>query len=124
MIEDGYTSERADIANRKEGLLFELEFPQFANVTCQQCREWWWDPELGRMVRGSEGEALRRPMEATILCETEVGCRRGHYVDPKGLSPKNREAVAHYKRCRAAGVFPDDPIVQRNKVIIEDILHG
>lgn len=121
MIGDGYDAERADLQNLRDGILFEGAHPEISCVTCAQCRVWWFDPLTGQTARDLETrQPLKRPAEATVLCETEIGCVRGHYSAPKGLSDKNRAAVLHYEQCRRAGVFPDDPIVARNRIVIED----
>lgn len=124
-MDDGYDAERADLQNLKDGLEFEIINPQFQGVSCDQCRKFWFDPIEGRFAfqGGSDPgkpKPLLRPPEARVLCETDIGCRKGHYTQPKGLNAKNRKAVLFYQQCLRAGVKPDDPIYLRNMILIQE----
>lgn len=37
------------------------------------------------------------------------------------LSPRNVRALLHYRRCKAVGRFPADPIVERNAAVIAHV---
>jgi hypothetical protein len=50
-----------------------------------------------------------------------VGCDKGTPEDQHVLTEQNRAAYEHWKECKAVGIFPDDPIVRKNAVIIQDV---
>lgn len=95
--------------------------PHLASVTCSQCREWWYDPLTGETLKskGRTGEPLLRPEPKQVMCETSLGCRKGHWKDPIEVSQRSRDAIEHYKDCLAFGKFPDDPVVMHNAKLIK-----
>lgn len=50
-----------------------------------------------------------------------MACAKGRVGETFELSPKNWQAFNHYRRCKAIGHFPDDPIVARNAAAISAI---
>ena len=65
------------------------------------------------------GRLVPRPAAAPPPCRIAgLGCPKGTPEAPRSLRPANRAAYRHYCECRAAGRFPDDPIVRRNAAII------
>lgn len=113
-----------DAINLLRGLPVAIRYPHLANVSCQQCRDWWFDPldPINPLVRDRTGRPLRRSDPNDVLCETEHGCPKGHWKSPIELSHKNLQAWRHFRGCDAIGRFPDDPMVIHNASIIRDVL--
>lgn len=116
------SSLEADAENLRTGLVIEIDYPHLAEVTCRQCRDWWFDPLDGTLVYDSNHQPTRRPDPDDVLCETATGCPKGHHTKPITLSEKNRQAWIHFQECDATGVFPNDPMVAHNANIIRDVL--
>lgn len=110
------SEEESDEKNLSDGVYLQTRWPHLANVSCRQCRFWWFVPFDGRVIR-RDGTPLRRPQGTPTPCEVRP-CPKGHYDSPVELSEKNRRVFEHFQTCEAAGVFPDDPIVKRNAEVI------
>ncbi len=68
------------------------------------------------------GRPILRPPGTFPPCRIPgVGCPKGTPENPRGLSTANQAAWRFDRECRAAGVFPDDPIVRRNAAIIRQV---
>lgn len=111
-----------DARNLLAGVSLEVRHPHLAKVTCDQCRDWWFDPIEGTTVKDQDGNAARRESRDDVLCNTLTGCPRGHFTNPVSLSDKNRQAWRHFQECDAVGRFPDDPMVAFNASVIRDVL--
>lgn len=113
--------------------------PMVAARSCDDCRAYLYDdgPQgFGRRVdrpKGSGRWQKRLPLQLTP-CSTcpkvpdesresqTLTCDQKRAIgQASDLSPKNRKALEHYRRCRAVGRFPVDPIVERNAAIIREI---
>lgn len=86
--------------------------------------------ETGELVRDRNGQAVPRPPSSKPPCmgainaPVEVRERVCAKISPESgidLSPRNVEAYAHYKECRAVGQFENDPIVRQNAAIIQQL---
>lgn len=106
--------ERRDTRNLSLGVRLALLYPNLVS-DCQMCRTWWVDPIDGEFVEVN-GNRVERSVQP-LLCESARGCPAGRPDKDRRLSPKNKQAYAHYRECMVAG-FPDDPIVRRNARII------
>lgn len=113
--------EERDEENLREGVKVVHKYPWLKNVTCSQCRVWWFNPLDGTCAT-RDGQQLRRC--GKVLCETNDSCPKGHWKSPIEFSEKNQRAYDHYLECKATGRFPNDPIVLRNARIIEEAIRA
>ena len=99
--------------------------PEVAYRSCNDCKKYLYS-EDGTVTR-RVGIPVLRPANATMPC---AACPKQPYdVAPALRTPEtavemtdaNREAYAHYRECRAVGVFPDDPIVRMNAASIRAV---
>jgi len=117
---DPVSTEHADTANLQNGARLRATNPGLANVSCDFCKKWWFNP-LDLTVYHRGGKPVRRT-EEPLLCETRQGCPKGSPEKPYGLSEKNNVAFEHYLECKATNQFPDDAIVKQNARVIASIL--
>lgn len=113
--------ETADRDNLLRGVQLEIAYPRLANVDCRFCQKYWHDPLSGQTYRRG-GEPVHRPADAPLLCQTHQGCPKGTPEDPQTLSLKNRAAFEFHRLCSAVRIWPDDPIVKRNALVIGEAL--
>lgn len=116
--------EEADRNNLQTGIGLLRKYGHLRGAsTCDQCRQWLFDPESGQFeVDDETGERIPRFEEAVLACQTQEGCPNGTPENPLSLSDKNRQAFRHYQECVATSHFPDDPIVRQNAAIIRAAL--
>ncbi len=68
------------------------------------------------------GRLIVRPPDTHPPCRIRgAGCPKGTPENPRGLSAANQAAWRFDRECRAAGSFPDDPLVRRNAAIIRQV---
>ena len=96
-----------------------LLHPTLAFRDCGHCKQWQYNEQTGE-VEQWRGEPLKRV--GNPPCLTTTGCPKGSPNAGRELSDANWLAFAHYKQCKAVGIFPDDEIVARNAVALQDIL--
>ena len=117
----GYGNDEQEIAdeqNLADGVYLRSRYPWLANTSCASCRAWLYDPVAGKLFENNidgEMQPLPRPEGYPLLCEGGV-CPKGHWSNPVELSAKNKLALQYYETSAGA----DDPIVQRNRRVIED----
>lgn len=117
----GYGSDEREVAdesNLAEFVYLRERWPWLATTSCASCRKYLYDPVDGKLFENNmdgEMQPLLRPEGYPILCENGV-CPKGHWKSPVELSEKNRLAL-QYCETTTGG---DDPIVQRNRRVIED----
>jgi hypothetical protein len=111
----------------------ELFHPEISQRSCEDCRKYVFDDSADRDGRWTFKAAPKtfkrtgdKPIERAAgertPCEKQLGaCPKGHWTKPLMMSRKNRMAWIAYKRWKAVGNFPDDPIVARNAAIIADL---
>ncbi len=80
-------------------------------------------PERSERTKGPDGKfvLLERNASTPPECQTREGCPKGTPDKQRSLTAQNAEAYEHYKRCRAVGRFPEDPIVEANAATIREI---
>lgn len=100
-----------------------LLHPEVAIRDCADCLLHLYDEKTGEVVIGRNKKPRKRDKSCLAPCvkDPEKGCPKGTAKNQKSLTAQNQEAYEHYKRCRAVNRFPDDPIVERNAVIIDSI---
>lgn len=104
-------------------LLFRPDFRR----TCQECMTYLYDDDGNIRMRGTM--KCRRPQGAAFMtpCQSCPKIPKSeqvkHWSNAVELSRKNFEAFLHWKGCKAVGRFPDDPIVERNAVVIQDVVN-
>lgn len=111
-------------------MLLLQRHPEVANRPCEACIFFMYDHKTGRLERDREGKPIPRPPHSKAPCEyaknadVETRKKACAKVSPDfgiELSERNKQAVQHYKECRAVGQFPEDDIVRRNAAIIRDL---
>jgi len=103
--------------NLYQGTALRILHPEVATRDCGACKIWWYDQTTGRICKRN-GKNQRRPEDQELPCELPGGCPKGTPQNQKSLSEYNRLALEHFVRCDAVGLFPSDPLVQRNAAII------
>lgn len=69
------------------------------------------------------GKLQRRPAGKFAPCRyPNLGCPKGTPEKPLALNERNAAAVMFWRRCRATGRFPDDPIVAWVAGLIQSVL--
>lgn len=107
------------LSNLKEGLRLKLTHPLIANRSCELCQKLWFSERTGRPIRDGNGKPMPRCGET--LCQTPAGCPKGTPDKQKSFNRSNWWAYEHFLQCEQTGNFPDDPIVIRNKIAIEQV---
>lgn len=91
------------------------QFPHFNKFTCDTCKQFICDPLTGEITKFSRGP------EDVLLCRTQAGCPKISPEDEWIPNWRHWQALTHHKMCQHYGYWPDDPIVQKNKTIIEKV---
>lgn len=110
--------EREDADNLYEGAKLYFQHPRLMNVSCDDCRKWEFYPMTGLYQMSRTGNRVERDPDDKVLCDTTIGCPKGHYTAPKMLSEKNKRALRFDLECRAVSHWPNDQIVSRNARVI------
>lgn len=93
--------------------------PKVANRCCRSCLAFVYDEQTGEMATDHRGEPLRRSPGTFPPCYYGA-CEKGSPDSGKELTPQNRAAWRHYRKCQAVGRFPEDAYVAHNALIIAD----
>lgn len=93
------------------GVILMQTNPAIYNRKCNECLRFMFDEKTGHKIMRRGFPMPRR--NGSVPC-TRGMCDKGSPDSPKTLTLKNVYAYEHYLQCKATGMFPDDPIVQRN----------
>lgn len=122
----GYTAkeESQDLQDLSNSIELQMLNPFLSEVSCVTCRSYCLDFEKGQVYLGADGHPTPLPRGAKVPCETPLGCLKGHWSEPLGLSVDRwARCWRHYWRTRYRNL--QDPIILRNRVLIDWIvLHG
>lgn len=104
------------------GVLLIEQNPAIAERDCGHCQLYQYDESKGKVIKD---KVTRKPLKriSPPLCRS-TGCPKGTPENQKSLSERNRDAYVHYLKCKAVGAFPDDPIVQRNAMLISETIQS
>jgi len=91
--------------------------PKVAFRNCQHCLAFVYDETTGAPYQW-RGQPYPRG-ETKPPCQTAAGCPKGSPDSEVALSERNRRALVFHRRCEAVGRWPEDPIVERNAVVIQ-----
>lgn len=97
-----------------------LSNPMVAIRDCGHCQEWNYDEDTG-LVKIHHGQPVKRIKRIGPPCRGPAGCPKGTPENQRTLTNANANTYRHYRECRAVGVFPDDPIVRQNAVVILEV---
>lgn len=87
-------------------------------LKCEDCTRYAVNHDTGE-VQVAFGVPKRRPGGSQLPCETHVGCVKGHYSRPRGLSnPKWAKTWSHFWRYGDRSPLADCPIHQRNLLLL------
>lgn len=102
-----------------------LLHPEVGQRDCSDCSTYEFNHKSGEMVmRGNPRQPVKRPTKgpgSLPPCLSGIACAKGRRGETRELTAKNWQAYQHFKRCKATGHFPDDPIVARNAAIIREV---
>lgn len=106
-----------------------LWHPLYAR-SCKLCIEYAYSAD-GSLPRDHLGNPRQRPQGIPTPCfscpKVPVEIRELDYTDVQmrqhadELTPWNRQAYDFYKRCKAVGQFPDDPLVRWYAGILREV---
>lgn len=103
-------------------MILAIAHPEVASRDCEDCLRFVYNDDPSHAEHGQRvmvrGEPLKRTAQVPTLCQLGR-CPKGTPEESRELSEANRQAWSHYRRCRAVGRFPDDPVVARNAEVIE-----
>ena len=102
------------------GVRLIKQHPRVADRDCDFCQKWQHDEKTGLPVEVRKGTGVYHPRYSPLPCRS-TGCPKGTPEAPKSLSDRNRSAYLHYLRGRAVNRWPDDPIVERNAMLIRSV---
>jgi hypothetical protein len=95
--------------------------PKLAVRDCGHCQKYLYDETKGEPVK-SAGQLVERYSGKFAPCRyPALGCEKGTPEDSKTLNERNTRAYLHWRKCKATGIFPDDPIVAHNAVLIQGV---
>lgn len=80
----------------------ELQHPEVAFRSCDDCRKWFYDEKTGKPRTSRDGSRLPRLKESTLACVADR-CPKGHYSKPIQLSIADRVVLDLYRASRATG---------------------
>ena len=91
--------------------------PRLESRDCQHCLKYQYNESNGELVT-KWGVPQERYTPAP--CQEPSGCPKGTPDSSRSLTYRNKLAWLFHRECRAVGSFPDDDIVRRNALIIEE----
>mgnify|MGYP000320028745 CR=1 FL=1 len=97
-----------------------VQHPGLVKLSCDDCRKFATDHKTGEVLHQQDGQPIRRMLPP--LCDTSVGCPKGHWKDQKGTSTLGLKVWRHYWLMRAVGQTYTCPIVARNWALIDWIV--
>ncbi len=116
------------------GVLLRKLHPMISARDCDHCQKYFYDEDpqsaqfgMPRRKHNGTDELRLRDHSCPPPCRTPKGCPNGTPEASHRLTEQNEAAYQHYRECRAAGKFPDDPVVLRNAAVCreaEDIAAG
>ena len=119
--------QRDSAINLAFGIRLQLLHPEIASRSCTDCQQWlYFDKgpgQFGERVERPAGVPIPRGPHIKTPCCWCSKIPAGKEPCPENaveLTPKNFEAWAHYRECKAVGDFPTDAIVRFNASIIAD----
>jgi hypothetical protein len=98
-----------------------LLHPELAQRDCSVCVRYRHDAQ--GLVTLPNGQPIRRFAADPPACR-KGGCPKGTPENPRTLSPDNELCYNHYRRCRATGLWPNDPLVLYHARILSEIEQG
>lgn len=92
--------------------------------SCAACQQWVFLPDSNwSVMRGRDGKPAKQAGKPPcwqcpkLSAEDRRSADAGPHLAAE-LTPENMRAYHHYRRCKAVGRFPMDPIVEQNAGII------
>ena len=117
----GYTSreESQDFQDLSNSIELQILNPGLSTIDCRTCRRYCMDHENGTLYIGPSGHPTPLPRNAKVPCETQIGCPKGHWSEPVGLSNERwARTWRHYWKYHNSCTPDLDEIVTRNRLLI------
>ncbi len=117
----GYTSkeESQDFQDLSASIELQTTNPGLSVIDCSTCRSYCMDHINGCLYIGPSGHPTPLPKNQRVPCETSVGCPKGHWSEPTGLSNERwAKTWRHYWAYLNAGFQPVDKLMRRNRTLI------
>lgn len=112
-----FRTEDADFRSIDDTITMLVQHPGLSRLSCNDCRRFATNHETGEVLFQQDGQPISRNLPA--LCETTVGCPKGHWNNPKGASTLGLKVWKHYWLMRAVGQTFNCPIIARNWALID-----
>ena len=93
-------------------------YPELANRDCTYCLTYRHD-QYGP-IRMPDGAPIKRFAATPPDCR-KGGCPKGTPEQQRTLSADNRLCYNHYRRCRAIGEWPNDPLVAYHARVLMEV---
>lgn len=103
-------------------------FPEMCDRSCANCERWQYADtpgEMGPLIRLDDGRPMPRPEGIPTPChqcpkvpDSAPAKTREHAIEP---TERSWTALAHYRRCKVVGRFPEDEIVERNAALLAQV---
>lgn len=117
--------EQRDLQSLADSASLQTTNPGMSLLQCDDCRKYCVDHETGEVQRQMNGVLKQLPPGCEVPCETRMGCPKGHYNCPKGLSvPRWVKTWKHFWRYRDQPTenLVADPIFVRNRMLLNWIV--
>ena len=105
--------------------------PVVAARSCDDCQKYVWNDEPGKMgdtiIRLAGGQPWERPPQSPTPCQmcpkVPHDRRTATTTRADAIEPTERSwsILWHYRKCKAVGRFPDDPLVERHAGLIHEV---
>ena len=123
----GYSveDEERDLHHLADSVTLHYKKPSLSLLTCIDCNQFCVDHETGEIQRYPSGQPKIIPKGIPVPCETHVGCGKGHWTGPKGLSdPRWAATWRHFWLYRndPPNFLRRDPIFLRNRALLNWIV--
>lgn len=106
----------------KSEVKWALENHELSQRSCDNCRKYWYNHTAGTVVDRGDGQPLLRNSACPPSCETDAGCEKGHWKDPKVMSPRSKKIRDHFLEWRTVGCpVPHCKVMRTNWTILEEL---
>lgn len=100
--------------------------PEVATRDCNHCQRFRYNEGTGAVECGPDNQPLPRFKGEPLPCDFRnndgsTACPKGTPTAQIALSDINARVYIHYRECKATGSFPNDPVVQQNAAVIDEV---
>lgn len=113
--------EEQDDRKFEHAVKMRIAYPHLLNDPCGHCQKYIYNPLTGKTTKDGNGQPYARQPEDVLLCQTRDGCPKGSPETEVKWNSDFDQTYEYDQFCRSAGQWPDDPIVLKNKGIIDRV---